>query len=47
PEGTLEELEKFASEKNGVSKLAHRVLDYYKQVYEFAIPGHGGLKEEI
>ena len=47
PEKALQELDKFASEKNGVSKLAQRVLDYYSQVYDFTIPGHGGLREAV
>jgi len=44
PQETLEELETFSKEKNGISSLAKKVLEYYKSVYEFSIPGYGKLR---
>src|SRR3989344_3175300 len=44
PEDTMEELKGFSKEKNGISSLAKKVLDYYNSVYEFSIPGYGKLR---
>ena len=45
PEKTLQELGDFASQDNGIKKLAERVLNYYKEISSFSIPGHGTLQE--
>ena len=44
PEDTMEELKGFSKEKNGISSLAKKVLEYYKSACEFSIPGHGRLR---
>ncbi len=44
PRKTVAELENFASEGNGISKLASRVLKYYQEVSSFSIPGYGTLE---
>jgi hypothetical protein len=47
PNLTLGEIRKFASQKNGVSSLAKKVLSYYESVSEFEIPGYGKLEEAV
>ena len=47
PVRTINELRRFAVQRNGVKKLAQRVLKYYQGVYDFHIPGHGRLKEAV
>ncbi|MBI3623548.1 hypothetical protein HY212_05730 [Candidatus Pacearchaeota archaeon] len=45
PEGTLLELNDYKVHNSGVRQLATKVLNHYKDVYSFEIPGHGKLGE--
>ncbi len=44
PKGIIIELRRFVNNKNEVSKLAKKVLNYYQEIYKFNIPGFGNLK---
>jgi len=43
PEKTIIDIKKFTHGEEKISSLANRVLGYYKQVYEFDVPGHGKI----
>ena len=45
PKKTLDELREFSNQKNGVKKLAKKVLKYYDEIYNFSLPGFGSLKK--
>jgi hypothetical protein len=47
PRGTMREIRGYTKEKNGIKSLATRVLDHYKAIYNFSIPGHGRMIKHV
>ncbi|MEK6810952.1 MAG: hypothetical protein AABX96_00425 [Nanoarchaeota archaeon] len=45
PQEALQEIGRFSRVRGPVSKLAKKVSNYYGEVYQFTIPGHGRMSE--